>query len=53
VEIEQLSVDKIGQTSYTLSVQAKKNEVPPVHKKKKQDRFVVDGNNGYVHLMCT
>ena len=46
VEIEQLSVEKIGQTSHTLSVQSKKNEQQPAQKKKKQDRFIVGGNNG-------
>lgn len=52
MQIQQLSVDKIGQTAYTQSVHAKKNEMPPDHKKKKQDCFIVDGNNGYVHHMC-
>jgi len=46
VEIEQLSVEKIGQTSHTLSVQTKKKELVPVQKKTRQDRFIVNGNDG-------
>ena len=53
VEVEKVSLEKIGQISHTLCVNASDSKVRPQSKKMKTDRVVVSCNDRYVAIIYT